>query len=622
MSNPIRIEEKFEWNGWPSMPRPDIKSPAGWSLELITSLKRIYNHALSPDGKQIAFFWEADDLADLYVLPHTGGWPVRLSIGRGPTLFWNDEVPQWSPDSSRLAFTSQGHVWVVGAAGGSLPENISSHLNGAWSPRWMPDGQQLIVSFEKEDADQFALINPATGLFKQLTFNKNADHWDARPSADGLKIAFALRPFDDFNRMDICLLDVESGEIKTLHGKPKIKAWGQKWSPDGKWLAFISQEGGHDDVWLIHSDGSGLKKISNEGFDISDLAWSPDSRQLACVLNRAGSGELGLLTVRSGSLDILGDEPGWHSRPQWSPGGAFLTVEFESPIDFPEIYKLQVATGQHEQLTFSASTVLTANEKCMPVEIRYPSADGLEIPAFLFRPKKSNGAAIVSVHGGPSSQYTLGWDELAQYLVAKGYTLLMPNYRGSTGYGVQFEHANYNRWGLEDTQDCLAAADYLKTIEEIDPQKIGIMGGSYGGYLTNCSLSRDAAYRFACGISKYGDGDVINSWALCSRELRYYTQIFLGHPAENKDVYLAGSPIFDVPNIQKPMLLLHGLKDDIVPPESSEQWAQALRQQNKTFEYKTYPLEPHGFVRRLQKLDAYSRICQFLDWYLLPSNSI
>jgi dipeptidyl aminopeptidase/acylaminoacyl peptidase len=118
---------------------------------------------------------------------------------------------------------------------------------------------------------------------------------------------------------------------------------------------------------------------------------------------------------------------------------------------------------------------------------------------------------------------------------------LSPNYRGSTGYGKEYECANYENWGVGDTQDCLYGAKFLHEFQQgfkaIRPESIGIVGGSYGGYMAICALSRDPEYLFACGISKYGDSNLISSWALCEKRLRYYTEIFLGHPASNTSVY-------------------------------------------------------------------------------------
>lgn len=141
----------------------------------------------------------------------------------------------------------------------------------------------------------------------------------------------------------------------------------------------------------------------------------------------------------------------------------------------------------------------------------------------------------------------------------------------STGYGKDFERANYNDWGVGDTQDCLHGAKYLKTLKEIKPDRIGIAGGSYGGYMSINALSRDPEYLFACGIAKYGDANLVSSWVQCEKRLRLYTEVFLGHPSENLGIYLKGSPITDAKNIQKPVLILHGLLDTVVPPEASEE---------------------------------------------------
>ncbi len=279
---------------------------------------------------------------------------------------------------------------------------------------------------------------------------------------------------------------------------------------------------------------------------------------------------------------------------------------------------MNLADKKITQLTFSNPPALQKNKLVTPEIVSYKSFDDLEIPAFLYRPEKSNGAAIVYPHGGPKDQYGFIWDELAQYFTAKGYTYLAPNYRGSTGYGQEFERANYNDWGLGDTQDCLHGAKYLRTLKEIKPGRIAIAGGSYGGYMTICSLSRDPEYLFACGVTKYGDSNLVSSWAQCEKRLRLYTEIFLGHPSANLQTYLKGSPITEAKNVQKPVLILHGLLDTVVPPEASEEWVEALRREGKTFEYKTYDDEPHGFLRRENLLDVYERMERFLDWYLLP----
>jgi dipeptidyl aminopeptidase/acylaminoacyl peptidase len=617
MAGKIKLEEKYERNGWPSIKRPDLKPPEGWSLELLVGVNRIRNHRLSPDGQWIAFIWDREDLSDVYLLPAAGGWPQRISMNRSPVAYWDDEVPQWSPDSQWLAFTADGHVHVASATGG-LPKKISDFTGEASVAAWMPDSQGLLVYVDRAGEAVQLLLTDREGRWPRPLVTLPGDVREARPAPHGRSVVVVFRPEEDPNRWDLRLVDVDSGEIRLLTGAPRQKDWFPRWSPDGQTIAFLSQRGGWDQVWLIEADGQGLRQLTTLENDITDLAWSQDGTKLACTINRGGMFDLCLIDVAGGNvIDVVCSE-GFFSRPNWSPIGAFLSVEYENPVQPPDLYRVAVSGGEMTQLTFSNPPALAKHALVKPEPVMYQSFDGAEIHALLYRPPRPNGAAIVYPHGGPSSQYVYEWDVWAQYFLAKGYTFIAPNYRGSTGYGVAFEQANYNDWGGADMQDVLHAVRFLNTLDWIDPRRIAICGGSYGGYMTALCLSRDPQYLFACGISRYGDAHLESSWALCKRDLRIYTEMMLGKPARNREAYIKGSPLLQVENVQKPVLILHGLADDVVPPQASEMWVEALRRAGKTFEYKTYASEPHGFLRRANLLDAYERIERFLDWYLMP----
>jgi dipeptidyl aminopeptidase/acylaminoacyl peptidase len=616
MENPITLTEKYERNGWPSLKRTDLKPPAGLTLPLLTSIERIRSHMLSSQG-QLSCIKDSETSSDVFTLSANGGWLARVSTDRTLAPSWDDEIPQWSPDGKWLAFGLSGHIHIV-PQDGSLPKKITDFASAAGGPRWMPDSHGLIVTVERNDSDQLILTDREGSWPRALTTDTIGDHWDARPSPDGKLILYNLRRFDDLNRLDIVLLEIATGKQTTLYGKPSTRATSPKWSPDGKWISFIAQEGQFEELYLIKPDGEGLHPLTKGGQDIFQYEWAPSGKQIIAVVNNKGSFELNLVDAESGSTVGLRSEVGLHTNPNWSQDGSFITFEFESPTLPPEIYRMDLQTKQVTPLTFSNPPAMQKHKFAVPEVVSYKSYDGLEIPAFLYRPEKSNGAAILYPHGGPKDQYVFAWDEVAQYFTAKGYTYLAPNYRGSTGYGKDFERANYNDWGVGDTKDCLYGAKYLRTLNGIKPERIGIAGGSYGGYMTINALSRDPEYLFACGITKYGDSNLISSWAQCEKRLRLYTEIFLGHPADNMEIYLKGSPLFEAKNIQKPVLILHGLLDTIVPPEASEEWVEALKRENKVFEYKTYATEPHGFLQRKNLLDVYERMERFLDWYLLP----
>jgi dipeptidyl aminopeptidase/acylaminoacyl peptidase len=345
---------------------------------------------------------------------------------------------------------------------------------------------------------------------------------DARPSPDGKFITYILRRFDDLNRLDAILLEIETGKSITLYGKPSTRALSPKWSPDAKWIAFIAQETERDEIYLVPPSGEGLHPLTHRRHDVAQFEWSPDSKQLAVIFNRSGAFDLSLVDVETGSVVDLRNGPGIHSNPNWSSDGSFITYEYESPLLPPDLYRIDVSSKRVTQLTFSCPPALQKNKKVMPEIVSYKSYDGLDIPAFLYRPEKPNGAAILYPHGGPKDQYVFFWDELAQYFTAKGYFYLAPNY--AVHRLASSLSAPMQRLGIGIRRIVCAKFRGVKK----SAGKIGVAGGSYGGYMTICALARDPEYLFACGISKYGDSNLVSSWALCEKRLRYYTEIFLG----------------------------------------------------------------------------------------------
>src|SRR5574341_811137 len=354
MDKPIKLTEKYERNGWPSLTRPDLKPPDGWNLSLLTSIERIRSHALSPDpyGEMIAYIKDGESLSDVYLIPSKGGWPSRITNNRPLAPYWDDEIPAWSPDGKWIAFGIKGHVHLAPRAGG-LPKKITDFTTSASSPRFMPDSQGLVVTVERNDTDQLLLTDIEGSWPRALTTDVIGDHWDARPSPDGKSIVYCLRRFDDLNRLDIVLLEIETGKSITLYGKPSTRALSPKWSPDGKWIAFIAQETERDELYVVRPDGGGLHQLTKLGYDVVQFEWSPNGKQLALIINRNGAFNLSLVEMESGSVLDLSCEPGLHSNPNWSRDGSFITYEYESPFLPPDLYRMDVAGRRVTQLTFS-----------------------------------------------------------------------------------------------------------------------------------------------------------------------------------------------------------------------------------------------------------------------------
>jgi dipeptidyl aminopeptidase/acylaminoacyl peptidase len=257
----------------------------------------------------------------------------------------------------------------------------------------------------------------------------------------------------------------------------------------------------------------------------------------------------------------------------------------------------------------------------VPEHVSFRSFDGLTVYGWLYRPATARDdrpcPVVVQPHGGPTSLAGDEWDGVVQYFLDKGYGWLTLNFRGSTGYGVAFERANHGVWGVRDTDDCLAAHDHLAGLEWVDGSRIAIFGASYGSYMALCSVVDDPKHRYACAAAKYGDCDILTSWAQGDLVGRLDLERMMGRPSEHRAEYEAGSPIRRIDGIAVPILVAHGELDTRVHPAQSQQLVAELARLGKRYEYVTYPTEGHGFLRREPFLHFHRRLERFLDWHLM-----
>ncbi|HLB63355.1 MAG TPA: S9 family peptidase [Anaerolineales bacterium] len=617
----IKREER---HGWPSQPLPDHgrQPPAPWTLELLIGVSRIRHHALSPEGGRLAFVWDRDGGSDIWCMPTSpGAWPRRLTFDRPAQAYWADTQPRWSPDGTALAYVAEDEIWLVAANGGRAKKLTDHGHKSAWQI-FSPDGSRLYFVSKRGTFANLCVTTPAGDWPIALT-RFEADVSDPRPSPDGKTIAFVLSPQDDLDRSEICIVPSDGGEVRRLTGALRVWDLHPRWSLDGSGLAFISNRSGWRELYQLDTASGETIPLTAGRADVQSFSWGPDGKLIAYTIDRDGAGDLHLVNVDTRESRPLRSAEGWHAFPQWSPDGKCLFVGFESPLSPPELWRVDVESGAAEPLTCSMPPALEAASLRTPELVHYPSSGGASIPAFLFRPAASPSGrpcpAIVVPHGGPTSEYTLHWDLMTQWLVAKGYAVLAPNYRGSTGNGIAHQHALHNRWGLVDTDDMLAAADFLRGLPGLDGERLGIVGFSYGSYLALLALARDQAPspRFKCGVCANGDSDILTSWAQGDRIGREDLERQMGHPSLNRAGYLAGSPVFDVEKIRRPLLIFHGDEDERVHPQQSEELVEALERAGKTFEYYVYGGEEHGILQDANQIHFYATLERFLDWYLM-----
>jgi dipeptidyl aminopeptidase/acylaminoacyl peptidase len=609
---------KDEHEGVRAQPRRDVKPPAHWRLEAIAQTPR--PRSLTVRGRHAVFIQDGGDTSDVWLLPldDEAGPPERLTTGRQPTPYWEDSEPRLSPDGSTVAYADADHVWLVPTSGGPARRLVEGD-----SPVWLDDAR-LIISLEREDETRLAVVGVEDRWPRRLATTHGAldargDEGEAAVSPDGTEVAYTFTPRDDLNRSEIRVATVDSGKVRALTGAPRMHDNSPAWSPDGATIAYGSERSGFYELHLVGAGGEDDRRLTSTSADHTDLEWHPDGTKLLAVRGRRNRFDLVVVEAASGAADVIAEGGVW-STPHWTPSGAVIGA-YDDHATPPELRLAGPPAAARPRHAPAPRNVSRARHARLE-EVVFASLDGLEIPAFLLRPKHASAEqpvpTIVYPHGGPTMSYADEWDGHAQYFVDKGYAWLAPNYRGSTGYGRDYERANHGVWGVKDTQDCLAAADYLRTLDWVDGGRLGIFGASYGSYLALLAVTDDPERRFRCAVCKYGDCDIVTSWAQGDRGGVQDLERMMGPPSSAPAAYRAGSPFHRLDAITVPLLIAHGERDLRVSPEQSEQLVAELRRLGgKTFEYVTYPTEGHGLLRAGPQVDFYRRLERFLDWHLM-----
>ena len=602
MSKPLWLGKDVV-SGVPSQQRPDRRSPDHWRLEDVFATGRPHHPALSPDGVRIAFVLDIEGTTDIWAIDVDGGSLTRITTNRGLVAFWDDSSPAWSADGARIAYNSEGSAHIVPAAGGP-----SRRLLAGSTGAWLDDGH-LAVIVEREGYSRLAVVDIDDPWPAPLG-PANGDVGRAQVAPDG-RILLSFYPKDDFSRSDIVIIDPD-GSWTTLIGHPDRRAGNQV--VDGSRVAYTLEEGDWSGVFLTDLDGGEHTRLAAAERDFSSLTWDDNGETLLAIATSRGKSDLVRIGL-DGTVDLVAEGGTWDWPMPTSQGGV---VAIHEAYDSPASITLVGPDGTRSVLYDGAPAAVRSAPHSKQERITFNSFDGLEIEGFLFRPADTSSPvpAVVYPHGGPTDRYSDEWDGHAQYFVDKGYAWLAINFRGSTTYGLAFERANHGDWGRGDVEDCLAAAGFLSNLGWVDPNRIAIFGSSYGSYLAFGSLVHPEN-PFACGAAKYGDIDILTSWAQGDREGREDLERMMGHPAQDRRAFHTGSPIHQIARISRPLLIAHGEHDARVSPKQSEELVEALEKIGASYEYITYPTEGHGLLRREPQLHFYRRLERFLDWYLM-----
>ena len=583
----------------------------------------------SPDGKQVLFTTNMSGRANLWKVEATGGWPIQL--------VQSDERQYsgtWSPDGKWIAFqqdTAGNELWDVFAVAsdGGDPINLTNTPDvREENPRWSPGGKTIALNYKPKNATAYnlALLDWSARKFTPLTHEETPNHsWQSVAWSPDGKTLYANRVEVSFTDSDVYTVDVESGKTANLTPhQGKVLNIASSLSPDGKTLLITSnQKGGYQNVALLDLATKKLTWVTDTKWEAGAGDFSPSGKSFTYTLNADGLIDAFLVdakTLHAEKIPLPAGLNGFAAYPtSYSPSGDRLLVSHESSVRAGDYWVYEVASHKLSQLTHSA--IASLNTAPMPESqiVHYKSFDGKTISALMWVPfnlkRDGSNPALVLPHGGPTGQEVDYWSPRVAALVSRGYICIAPNVRGSTGYGMDFQRANYQDLGGGDLQDEVYAAKFLESTGYVDSKKIGITGGSYGGFMTLMAIGKTPDV-WAAGVELFGIIDWMTMLQHSDPELQQYEQSLLGDPVKDKKVYEAASPIAYIHNVKAPLLVLQGDNDPRVPKEEAEQVVELLKKDGKTVEEHYYPNEGHGFAKRENQIDATRRTIEWLDKYL------
>ena len=572
---------------------------------------------ISPDGKYLAFAWNKTGEWHIYELGLSRAERSASAVealGEGEikqitTSPGGKLNPRYSPDRTRLAYaldfdgSESYHLFVYDPRTGKHTD-LTPDIPYALQPNfcWSPDGSQL--AFLSDQHGHFSTyIISATGGEAQLILDTGHPAWQVEWSPDGKHLAVCCEMHgQDYG---IFIVDLETKEVIELG----LNAHDPKWSPDGITLAFYSDLRGWFDIGIYDLKTKEISWITkNEGDSQSPFLLS--LYQFAYTLSK-GTVNWIELTDEQDERKKYQIGKGIHNGIKFTPDLKRMMTTFSSPSQPPDLWMIDVESGDSIQLTNSMPEELSKAAFIMPEEIEYPGMDGVLVPALLFRPEQTLAPTVLMIHGGPNWHYSAEWNPVMAYFASCGYAVLAPNYRGSTGYGRDWQYAARFDLGGVDTRDVAAGAQFLIREGIADPKRIAVTGASHGGYLTMTCLTQYP--ELWCGGSA---GVPFMNWFKShdeSREdLQHWNIENMGDPKENYEKWYNASPYFFLDRVNAPVQLICGGNDPRCPASDSIDARDKLVELGKEVELLLYENEGHSFLKIENVLDSEVKRVEFL----------
>ena len=595
-----------------------------YSIEQFLDTIAVTGASFSPDESKILFSSNKTGIWNAYTIPVAGGEWTPVTTSTTDSTY----AVSYFPKDERILFTrDQGgnelnHLYVRMPDGQEKDLTPGAKLKASFGG-FTPDGSAFWVQSNERDPRFFDLYRYDATTYERALFLKGDGYFIGSVSDDAKWVA--MTKIATQTNTDIYLWNADTQEIKHL----TPHTGDAQYSPStfdraSKFLYYTTNDGSQFARLRRYSLASGTHEdVEKANWDVTGVGFSRTGKYRALVTNEDGRGVIKVTETATGKVVPLPKIPSGGvasiSFARSESTMAFYVNADRSPNDL-FVHKIGAPTGV--KLTTSLNPEINAEDLVDTQVVRFKARDGMTIPNILWKPHQATATAkapaIVWVHGGPGGQTTAGYSSVIQYLVNHGYVVLGINNRGSSGYGKTFFAADDQKHGREPLWDCVDAKKYLASLPYVDANRIGIVGGSYGGYMVLAALAYEPNV-FDVGVDIFGVSnwlrtlESIPAWWEAQRTALYAE---IGDPVKQKDMLRAISPVFHADKIRKPLLVLQGANDPRVLKAESDDIVAVVKKSGVPVEYIVFPDEGHGFSKKKNQIEGYSAMLKFLDAHL------
>ncbi len=580
----------------------------------------------SPDGAEVLITSDANGIFNAYSVSAAGGAPLALTESTTDSIF----ALSWFPSDRRILYTADeggnelDHIFVR-AEDGALRDLTPGEELKANFVGWLADGSGFWLTTNERDPKFFDLYRyDAADYSRQLVF-ENTGFLIADVSGDGRWLALVKSRTSADSDVYVADLSAAAAEpVLITEHQGNIAYDVYRFTPDSTRLVYATDEHGeYFEAWSYALDTGAKAVLAKAEWDVSDVGFSPAGRYRVVSVNEDASTRVTIIDQDSGEEVALPALPrGNLTRLRFDAAESKLAFRLNADTSPTNIHVVDLAANTQVQLTNALNPAIDQADLVPATVERYESYDGLKIPGILYKPKTASAEnpapALVWVHGGPGGQSRVGYSATIQHLVNHGYAVFAANNRGSSGYGKTFFHLDDRKHGEVDLDDIVEAKAYLQSLEWVDGEKIGIIGGSYGGYMVGAALAFRSG-TFEVGVNIFG----VMNWVRTLNSIPPWWESFrealfdeMGDPATDAERHRRISPLFHASNIVTPMLVVQGANDPRVLQIESDEIVEAVRANGVPVEYLIFPDEGHGFTKRENRIAASEAYLSFLDQYL------